>query len=99
MAVRPNVQSPLMIDGSDLKVRGESTEPLPTAIHVVVTQANAAGGGAVEVAQGIADRAATGWNAVLPAGGFKPGPAETLGIEIRVDPFEVRSWVQSVTIQ
>jgi hypothetical protein len=99
MAVRPNVQSPLVIVGNDLKVQGESTNPLPTAIYVVVTQADASGRGAVEVAQGVADRAATGWNAVLSAQGFNPGPAQSLGIEIRVAPFEVRSWVQSVTIQ
>jgi hypothetical protein len=98
MAVRPNVQSPLVIDGNNLKVSGESTNPLPTAIYVVVTQAGPTGGSS-EVAQGVADRASTGWNAVLSAQGFEPGPAETLGIEIRVDPFEVRSWVQSVTIQ
>jgi hypothetical protein len=95
MAIRPNIQSPLKLEDANLTVRGESDEPLPEVIQVVVVQ----GSGAIEVARGLADRASTGWRATLPAEGFKAGAAEALGVEIRVDPFEVTSWVQAVTIQ
>jgi hypothetical protein len=95
MAVRPNIQSPLTLDGAELSVNGESNEPLPEMIDVVVVQRN----GGVAVARGRADRASTGWSATLPAEGFKAGAAETLGVEIRVDPFQVITWVQAVTIQ
>ena len=95
MAVRPNIQSPLKLDGAELSVSGETDEPLPEMIDVVVVQRN----GGVAVARGRADRASTGWSATLPAEGFKTGAAEALGVEIRVDPFQVTSWVQAVTIQ
>lgn len=100
MAIRPNIQSPLKLDGARLVVRGESATPLPEVLHVVVVQRSAgADGMAVEVARGHADRASSGWRATLPAAGFKTGAAEALGVEIRVAPFEVTSWFQSVTIE
>jgi hypothetical protein len=99
MGVRPNITS-ITLEGAVLKVRGESDEPLPTVVHVVVTQRDPSGPDrAVEVARGQPDRASTGWGASLPAQGFKTGAAEALGVEIRVDPFEVTSWVQSVSIR
>jgi hypothetical protein len=100
MGVRPNIQAPIKLEGAQLIVRGESVEPLPAAIHVVVVQRGATpGSAAVAIAQGVADRASTGWRASLPATDFKSGQdAETLGIEIRVAPFEVTSWVQTVPI-
>ena len=100
MGVRPNIQSPLKLDGTKLKVRGESDEPLPKAIHVVVVQPGPPGSGqVVDVARGTPDRISTGWHAELKATGFKTGPAEALGVEIRVAPFQVTSWSQSVTIE
>ena len=34
-----------------------------------------------------------------PLAGLTPGTAEALGVEIRVDPFQVTSWTQTVQIQ
>ena len=96
MAVRPNIQS-LTLTGTDLVVRGESDEPFPTAIFVVVTQ-GAVAGAAPAASFGMADRVGTGWRATLKSTTFQKGAAETMGVQIHVDPFQSTSWVQSVTI-
>jgi len=58
MSVRPNISS-LTLEGSDLVVRGESDEPLPTILQVVVVQDGAAEDGRgeadVEAGQRILD--------------------------------------------
>jgi hypothetical protein len=96
MSVRPNIQS-LVLDGKDLTVRGESDDPLPTVVHVVVVQDTAAGA-ARAFASGVADRVGSGWRATLEDTELTKGPAEAMGVEIRIRPFEITSWVQSVTI-
>lgn len=96
MSVRPNIQS-LVLAGTELTVRGESDVPLPTVVHVAVVQdtpAVAAGA----FASGIADRVGSGWRATLRDTEFTKGPAQAMGVEIRIRPFEITSWVQSVTI-
>ena len=97
MSLRPNIQS-LVLDGKDLTVRGE-TDPdsLPVAIFVVVTQDTVAGA-APASASGIADRVGSGWRAELRDTTFQKGPAETMGVQVHVDPFQITSWVQSRTI-
>jgi hypothetical protein len=104
MGVRPNIQSPLKIEGAKLVVRGESDRPLWEVLQVVVVQQGktADGQGEIaegEIAEGEPERASSNWRAELPAAGFEPGPAETVGVEIRVAPFQVTSWTQRVTIQ
>jgi hypothetical protein len=96
MALRPNVTS-LTLSGTDLEVLGESADPQPTAIFVVVTQ-DAAVGAARLAIPGMAARAITGWEATLRGTTFKKGAAEVMGVEVRIDPFESTSWVQSLTI-
>jgi hypothetical protein len=98
MGVRPNIQSPLEIEGAKLIVRGESDRPLPEVLQVVVVQKGRTVDGRGEIAQGEPERASANWRAELPAAGFEAGPAETVGVEIRVMPFQVTSWTQSVTI-
>jgi hypothetical protein len=99
MGVRPNIQSPLEIQGAKLMVRGESDRPLPEVLEVVVVQQGKTAEGRGEIAHGEPVRASSNWRAELPAAGFEAGPAEAVGVEIRVDPFEVTSWTQSVTIR
>jgi hypothetical protein len=98
MSARPNIQT-LTLNGSDLVVRGESVDPLPTILQVVVVQDGAAEAGRGEVvADGGARVILPGWRATLRNTKFKKGPAQTMGIEIRVDPFDIRSWVQTLEI-
>ena len=99
MGVRPNIQSPLKIEGAKLVVRGESDRPLWEVLQVVVVQQGKTADGQGEIAEGEPERASSNWRAELPAAGFEPGPAETVGVEIRVAPFQVTSWTQRVTIQ
>ncbi|NUT54488.1 MAG: hypothetical protein HOQ03_00710 [Thermoleophilia bacterium] len=97
MSVRPNIQS-LVLDGKELTVKGETDgDHMPTAVFVVVVQ-DAPAGQAKAVASAIADRVGSGWRAVLQDTEFKKGPAQTLGVEARIAPFESTTWVQSVTI-
>ena len=99
MGVRPNIQSPLEIEGAKLVVLGESDRPLPEVLQVVVVQQGKTADGRGEIAQGEPVRASANWRAELPAAGFAAGPAEAVGVEIRVGPFQVTSWTQSVTIK
>ncbi len=99
MGVRPNIQSPLEITGGLLVVHGESDRPLPEVLQVVVVQEGTTADGRGDVAHGVPVRASANWRAELPAAGFEAGPAEAVGVEIRVAPFEVTSWTQSVTIK
>ena len=99
MAVRPNIQSPIDLDGGKLIVRGESDRPLADVLQVVVVQKAGRADGPGEMAQGVPERASANWRAELPGAGFVAGEAEALGVEIRVDPFQVTSWTQTVTIQ
>jgi hypothetical protein len=96
MSVRPNISS-LTLEGSDLVVRGESDEPLPTILQVVVVQDGAAedGRGEADVEAGGPKKIVTSWKATLKDTELEKGPVQTLGIEIRVNPYEVCSWVQS----
>ena len=95
MGVRPNITS-LALNGTDLIVRGESDDPLPTILQVVVVQDGATEDGrGFEVAGGGARSIVLGWRATFKDTTFKKGPAEVMGIEIRIDPFDIRSWVQS----
>lgn len=99
MAVRPNISS-LTLEGTDLVVRGESPEPVPAIIQVVVVQAGATEDGrGFDLGQGGVERVALGWKATLANTKFKKGPADTMGIQIRVSPFEICSWVQSLDIE
>ena len=99
MSVRPNIQS-LVLVGTDLVVRGESVDPLPTILQVIVVQNGATEDGrGFEVAGGGARSIVAGWRATLKNTKFKKGPAQTMGIEIRIDPFDIRSWVQSLDIK
>ena len=98
MGVRPNITS-LELNGTSLVVQGESDDPLPTILQVVVFQDGAAEDGrGSEVAGGGARRIVLGWRATLTNTAFKKGPAQAMGIEIRVDPFDIRSWVQYMEI-
>jgi|SRR5215210_6237461 hypothetical protein len=99
MSVRPNIQSPIDLDGGKLIVRGESDRPLAEVLQVVIVQKAAKADGRGEIAQGVPERASTGWRAELAGAGFVAGEAEALGVEIRVAPFQVTSWTQTVTIQ
>jgi hypothetical protein len=97
MSVRPNIES-LVLTGTDLTIRGETDdEHFPAAIFVVVTQGTAAGAAQLRAA-GIADRVGSGWGATIKNAPFQKGPAETMGVQIHVDPFQSTSWVQSLTI-
>ena len=99
MGVRPNITS-MQLDGQDLVVRGESVDPLPAILQVVVVQDGATGDGrGFEIGRGPADRVSLGWRATLPDTKFKKGKADAMGIEVRVAPFEIRSWVQSLEIE
>jgi hypothetical protein len=99
MGVRPNITS-LALNGTDLIVRGESDDPLPTILQVVVVQdGTTEDGRGFEVAGGGARRIVLGWRAVFKDTTFKKGPAEAMGIEIRIDPFDIRSWVQRLDIE
>src|SRR3954447_8056545 len=96
MSVRPNIDS-LELDGTDLGGRGQPLDPLPTIIRVVVTQAGAAEDGA-GVEEGPVEKVGIAWRATFKGTKLTKGPAETMGIEIRVDPYDIRSWVQSKDI-
>ena len=97
MSLRPNITS-LILTGTELAVRGESDPDHPaTAIHAVVVQ-NTAAGAARAHAFGIADRAGIGWRATVDGTDFVKGPAEAMGVEIRIRPFEVTTWVQLLPI-
>jgi hypothetical protein len=97
MSVRPNISS-LTMEGKDLVVRGETDDPLPAILRVVVAQ-----DGAPEDAQGVEDADAkkivAGWKARLKDTNLKPGPAQTMGIEVRANPLEIRTWFQSLDIE
>jgi hypothetical protein len=80
-------------------VFGESDRPLPDVLQVVVVQEGSTADGRGEITHGRPLRASTNWTAELPGAGFKAGRAEALGVEIRVSPFEVTSWTQSVEIE
>ena len=96
MSVRPNVQTPLHLEDGVLTVNGESPSHFEV-LHVVVMQHGAKTDG---VAAGTPEKDSVNWTAVLEdATGFTVGEAETLGVEIRVDPFEVTSWTQTVEIK
>ena len=99
MSVRPNIQSLTLVGvaGTDLEVRGSSDASDPTAIFVVVTQDAAVGAGRLTFF-GPADRAGLGWRATLRNTTFRKGPAEAMGVQVGVDPFQSTSWVQSLTI-
>jgi hypothetical protein len=95
MSLRPNVQSVDLKDGV-LTVKGESTKPRFEVLNVVVVQQ----GKKTEVAAGEPQKDSLNWTAVLEqADGFATGGAEALGVEIRVEPFQVTSWSQSVQIR
>ncbi len=97
MSVRPNVQSPVTLKDGELTVLGESTLPRFEVLHVVVVQKGKKTDG---VAQGEPLKDSVNWTAVLKqATGFAVGEAEALGVEIRVDPFQVTSWSQTVQIE
>jgi hypothetical protein len=97
MSVRPNIES-LVLTGTELTIRGETDDEFfPAAIFVVVTQGTAAGAAELR-ASGIADRVGSGWRATIKNTPFQKGPAETMGVQIHVDPFQSTSWVQSLTI-
>ena len=97
MSVRPNIQS-LTLNGTELVVRGESADPPPTILQVVVVQHDAQGNG-VRIAAGGAETIVPGWRATLKNTQFRKGAAQTMGVEIRVSPFDIRSWVQSLDIE
>ena len=97
MSLRPNVQSLKLKDGV-LTVKGESPAPRFEALHVVVVQQGMRKGGVV--AQGEPLKDSLNWTAVLKdVEGFTVGDAETLGVEIRVDPFQVTTWSQTLKIE
>jgi hypothetical protein len=97
MSVRPNIES-LDLEGADLVVRGGSDIPLPDVLRVIVTQ-----DGVTEDGRGVEDGAAKeigiGWKARLKDTKLRKGPAETMGIEVRVSPYEICSWVQQLDIE
>ena len=98
MSVRPNVQS-LELKGGELTVKGESPAPRFEALHVVVVQQGTRKGGVVK-ADGVPLKDSLNWTAVLKdVEGFTVGEAETLGVEIRVDPFQVTTWSQTLQIE
>jgi hypothetical protein len=97
MSVRPNIQS-MVLNGTELTVFGESEDdPNLAGIFVVVTQDDAAGAARL-TRPGIGARAAAGWSATLKNTTFKKGPAEAMGVQVHVDPFQSTSWVQSLSI-
>ncbi|HKG63098.1 MAG TPA: hypothetical protein VKB28_03440 [Solirubrobacteraceae bacterium] len=97
MSVRPNIES-LDLEGADLVVRGGSDIPLPDVLRVIVTQ-----DGVTEDGRGVEDGAAkeigVGWKARLKDTKLRKGPADTMGIEVRVSPYEICSWVQQLDIE
>jgi len=100
MAFRPNIQSLTLggPTGTDLLVQGESEDdPTLAGIFVVVSQHGAAGAAPLS-RPGIANRAGAGWSATLKNTTFQKGAAETMGVQVHVDPFQSTSWLQSVTI-
>jgi hypothetical protein len=99
MSVRPNISSLELVD-KDLVVKGEAEEPLPKIIQVVVVQGGTTedGRGEVKADAGGVDKLVSGWTATLEKTKLKPGPVETMGIEVRIDPLDVRAWVQSLEI-
>jgi hypothetical protein len=100
MGVRPNISS-LTLEGKNLIVRGESDDPLPTILQVVVVQDGTAedGRGEPDVQAGGVEKIVTSWKATIKDTTLEKGPVQTLGIEIRVDPYDVCSWVQSLEIE
>ena len=96
MAVRPNIES-LDLEGTDLVVRGGSDDPLPDILRVVVAQAGVTEDGRC-VEDGAAKAIGIAWKARFKDTKLTKGPAETMGIEVRVDPYEIRSWVQRLDI-
>ena len=97
MSLRPNIES-LELDGTNLVIRGESEKPLPDMLRVIVMQNGAKRDGRC-VEDTAAKKIGVGWRAVIRDAEFIEGPAETMGIEVRVDPFEICSWVQSLEIK
>ena len=97
MALRPNIES-LELDGTNLVIRGESEKPLPDMLRVIVTQNGSTRDGRC-VEDTAAKKIGVGWRATIKDAGFTKGPAETMGIEVRVDPYEICSWVQSLDIK
>ena len=95
MSARPNVQTVTLDDGK-LTVTGESPMPRFQVLHVVVMQKGKKTDG---VAEGEPLKDSVNWTAVLTAKDFTAGEVETLGVEIRVDPFQVTSWTQTVEIE
>ena len=97
MSFRPNIES-LELVGTDLVVRGESDDPLPDILRVVVTQNGATQDGRC-VEDAAAKKIGIAWRATLKDTAFTKAPAETMGIEVRVEPYEIRSWVQTLNIE
>lgn len=97
MSVRPNIES-LDLEGADLVVRGGSDMPLPNILRVVVTQQGITEDGR-GVEEGAAREIGIGWKARLKDTKLTKGPAETMGIEVRVNPYEICSWVQRLDIE
>jgi hypothetical protein len=99
MGIRPNVQDPVEMAGSELQVAGTSDgDPLPVEIRVFLQQDGRGAGGAA-VAGGSVNAVSSAWRAVLPSEGFERGPALAFGVEIRTRPFEATSWSQVVEIK
>ena len=99
MSVRPNISS-LKLEGKDLVVRGETDDPLPAILRVVVVQDGApedAAGGEAEDAG--AKKIVAGWKARLTDTKLQKGPAQTMGIEVRANPLEIHTWFQSLDIE
>src|SRR5829696_2930340 len=98
MAIRPNFQDPVEIQGDDLIVAGQTDgDPLPEHIRVYLEQGGHVAGA---VAGARVDRVSTTWTATLPSKGFVAGrPALAFGVEIRTNPFEASSWSQVVNVK
>jgi hypothetical protein len=97
--VRPNFDEQVRIVGTNLVVTGVSgeTEDIVT-IRVVLAQEDNTGGGPAEFVKGRVDGLDPQWQATLPLGDFKVGPAVAFGTELRKMNFLTLTWTQPVQI-
>ena len=93
MAVRPNFQNPVELNGDELIVSGQSEgDPLPVDVRVYIEQDGNVAGSRVQ-------KLSTGWTATIPSQGFEAGKAFAFGVEIRKEPSDTKPWAQIVSIE
>jgi hypothetical protein len=93
MAVRPNFDETVRLNGQSMTVTGVTDDepPHPFQLLVFLEQNGHVEGTTVH-------RFTRRWETSLPSEGFQPGSALAFGVEVRTTPFQAATWSQVVTI-